>query len=90
VNNVVYCRPDKGDELVGCGAPGTRVRELDSLSKATASKSLHGAICGRCDSLNTLDIKTPTPSKTPKRMPQATADPRAERGPPGGKCENNS
>ncbi len=41
-----------------------------------------GAICGREPSLNTRDIRTPTPSKTPNRMPHATAEPKADRGPP--------
>jgi len=41
-----------------------------------------GAICGREPSLNTLDIKTPTPSNTPSNIPHATAEPSAERGPP--------
>ncbi len=47
---------------------------------------LHGAICGRWDSLNTRDIRTPTPSNTPNKIPHATAEPRADRGPPEDRC----
>ena len=44
--------------------------------------SAHGAICGRCPSLNTRDTRTPTPSNTPRRIPHAIAEPRADFGPP--------
>ena len=43
----------------------------------------HGGSCGRVLSLNTREMRTPTPSKTLSRIPQAMADPRADRGPPG-------
>lgn len=33
-------------------------------------------------SLNTRDTRTPTPSKTLSKIPHATAEPRADRGPP--------
>jgi len=41
----------------------------------------NGAICGLWPSLNTRDTRTPTPSKTPRRIPQAMADPKADLGP---------
>jgi len=41
----------------------------------------NGGSCGRVPSLNTLDIRTPTPSNTLRRIPQAIAEPRADRGP---------
>lgn len=43
---------------------------------------LRGAICGRCPALVTRLNRTPTPSKTPKRIPHIIAEPRAVRGPP--------
>ena len=47
-------------------------------------KSLYiqGGSCCRFPSLNTRLRSTPTPSKTPRRIPQATADPNAALGPP--------
>ena len=47
------------------------------------SRHVHGGSCGRVLSLKTLETRTPTPSNTLSRIPHATADPRAERGPPG-------
>ncbi len=44
--------------------------------------SAHGAICGRFSSLSTRDTTTPTPSNTPRRIPHAIADPKADFGPP--------
>lgn len=44
--------------------------------------NLRGGSCGRVPSLNTRETKTPTPSNTLRRIPHATAEPRAERGPP--------
>lgn len=43
---------------------------------------LRGAICGRCPALVTRLNRTPTPSKTPRRIPHMMAELRAVRGPP--------
>lgn len=43
---------------------------------------IHGAIGGRWPSANTLERSTPTPSNTPSSIPQATAEPSADLGPP--------
>lgn len=42
----------------------------------------HGGSCWRLPSLKTRLRSTPTPSKTPRRIPHATADPNAALGPP--------
>jgi hypothetical protein len=44
----------------------------------------HGGNCGRVLSFMTRDKRTPAPSKTPSRIPQAMAEPKADLGPPGG------
>jgi len=40
-----------------------------------------GGSCGRVLSFMILETKTPTPSNTPNRIPQATAEPKADLGP---------
>ena len=42
----------------------------------------HGGSWGRVLSLNTREMRTPTPSNTLSKIPQAIADPSADRGPP--------
>lgn len=71
-----------GDAVPGGGAiPGT-IKHILSHTLFKIFRYSLGAICGREPSLKTRDIKTPTPSKTPSRMPHATAEPNADRGPP--------
>lgn len=48
-------------------------------------RDVRGGSCGRVLSLNTRETRTPTPSNTLKRIPHATAEPRADRGPPDGR-----
>lgn len=55
---------------------------MSNSGNAAESYDLQGAICGRWFSLNTRERSTPTPSNTPRRIPQAIAEPSADLGPP--------
>lgn len=72
---------DDGDAADG-GTAGQngyrRVREVDDIEVSYS----RGGSCGRVFSLNTRERSTPTPSNTPRRIPQAIADPKADFGPP--------
>ena len=79
---MLYWTDGTGAEL-GAIPSGTGWGGLSIYMKSDKSpRDSHGGNCCRFPSLKTRFNKTPTPSKTPKRMPQATAEPRADRGPP--------
>ena len=59
---------------------GHSVRD-ERRTSSGADNSLGGS-CGLVPSLNTRETRTPTPSNTLSRMPHATAELSAERGPP--------
>ena len=76
-----YWSPGTEDDDGGDAGAGTTM--IVSKNRRWKETGVHGgAICGRCPSLNTRDRRTPTPSKTLSRMPQAMADPSADFGPP--------
>ena len=52
-------------------------------------RDVHGGNCGRLPSANILFISTPTPSNTPNRILQATAEPNADFGPPTRQCQTD-
>lgn len=63
------------------GFRNLRISKLREISRQIDGNDLRGGR-GRFVSLSTRLKRTPTPSKTPKRIPQATAEPKAPRGPP--------
>lgn len=68
----------------GRGAGGSTVIDRGSQSHLQARREGHlrgGAICRFASPIVRL-MSTPMPSKTPNRIPHATADPKAAFGPP--------
>lgn len=76
--------PESGDaDGADVMAAGTKKR--GEMGQWGRYEYVRGANCGLFPSLNTREMSTPTPSNTPRRMPQAMAEPRADLGPPGNK-----
>lgn len=72
-----------GDDVCGDIDSGTEdvIRVSERLKQAEKEDS-QGGSCGRVPSEKTRPRSTPTPSNTPSKIPQATADPNAAFGPP--------
>ncbi len=66
----------------GAMPSGTGVIGQFSQSKLEETKTIRGGSCCRFPSLNIRLMRTPTPSNTPNKIPHATAEPNADRGPP--------